>query len=186
MTQKDDIILYQTKDGAVELREDIAEETVWANLEQIATLFERDKSVVSRHIKNIFKEGELDEKVVVAKNAITTPHGAIPGKTQTKRVAFYNLDMILSVGYRVNSKTATKFRQWATKTLKKHIVDGYTINPSRIQKNYDRFMQAMDEVKKLLPAGSGMEANDAIDLVKMFAGTWFSLDAYDKSELPHV
>jgi hypothetical protein len=86
----------------------------------------------------------------------------------------------------VNSSIAIKFRQWATKTLKKHIVDGYTINPSRIQKNYDRFMQAMDEVKKLLPAGSGMEANDAIDLVKMFAGTWFSLDAYDKSELPHV
>lgn len=86
----------------------------------------------------------------------------------------------------MNSKTATKFRQWATKTLKKHITEGYTINPTRIEKNYDRFMKAMDEVKQLLPASSEMGASDAIDLVKMFAGTWFSLDAYDKSILPHV
>lgn len=186
MTKKDDIILYQGKDGAIELREDFHAETIWASLDQIASLFERDKSVVSRHIKNIFTEGELDQKVVVAKNATTTPHGAMSGKTQTRQVVFYNLDMILSVGYRVNSKTATKFRQWATKTLKKHITEGYTINPSRIENNYERFMKAMDEVKRLLPASSELGVNDAIDLVKMFAGTWFFLDAYDKSILPHV
>jgi prophage maintenance system killer protein len=186
MTQKDDIILYQTKDGAIELREDLTEETVCANQSDIAEIFGVDRTVITKHIGNIFKDDELDKKVVCAKFAHTTQHWALSGKTQTKSVDYYNLDIILAVGYRVNSSIAIKFRQWATKTLKKHIVDGYTINPSRIQKNYDRFMQAMDEVKKLLPAGSGMEANDAIDLVKMFAGTWFSLDAYDKSELPHV
>lgn len=92
-----------------------------ANLDQIAQLFERDKSVVSRHIKNIFNEEELEREVVVAKFATTTVHGAIQGKTQTKNVVFYNLDLILSVGYRINSKVATRFRQWATSTLKQHI-----------------------------------------------------------------
>lgn len=92
-----------------------------ANLDQIAQLFERDKSVVSRHIKNIFNEEELEREVVVAKFATTTEHGAIQGKTQTKNVVFYNLDLILSVGYRINSKVATRFRQWVTSTLKQHI-----------------------------------------------------------------
>lgn len=92
-----------------------------ANLDQIAQLFERDKSVVSRHIKNIFNEEELEREVVVANFAITTEHVAIQGKKQTKNVVFYNLDLILSVGYRINSKVATRFRQWATSTLKQHI-----------------------------------------------------------------
>jgi prophage maintenance system killer protein len=92
--------------------------------------------------------------------------------------------MIISVGYRVNSKTATKFRQWATKTLRSHIVDGYTINPSRIEKNYAQFLQAVEEVKKLLPAGGQVGAEDVLELMKTFASTWFSLDAYDKSALP--
>jgi prophage antirepressor-like protein len=184
MTKKDDIILYQGKDGAIELREDFHMETIWASLDQIASLFERDKSVISRHIKNIFTEGELAEKVVVAKNATTTPHGAMSGKTQTRQVVFYNLDMILSVGYRVNSKTATKFRQWATKTLKKHITEGYTINPTRIEKNYEEFLKAVEDVKKLLPSGTDFGASETLELIKLFAGTWFSLDAYDKSSLP--
>ena len=101
-----------------------------------------------------------------------------------KPVAFYSLDMILAIGYRTNSKVAINFRQWATKTLKKHITEGYTINPSRIQQNYTEFLKAVDEVKKLLPKGSEMSTSDAMDLVKMFADTWFSLDAYDKSKLP--
>ena len=180
MTKKDDIVLYQGKDGAIELREDFNAETIWASLDQIASLFERDKSAISRHLSKIFSDGELHRDWVVAKNATTANDG------KTYQIEYYNLDAILSVGYRVNSKTATKFRQWATKTLKKHITEGYTINPSQIWKNYDRFIKAMDEVKKLLPDSSKMGASDAIDLVKMFAGTWFSLDAYDKSNLPHV
>ena len=84
----------------------------------MSELFDVSVSTISRHIKNIFEDGELEEKVVVAKNAITTEHGAIDGKTQTKEVTFYNLDMVIAVGYRVNSKRATQFRIWATKTLR--------------------------------------------------------------------
>lgn len=96
----------------------------------------------------------------------------------------YNLDIILAVGYRAKSSVAIKFRQWATKTLKSHIVDGYTINPSRIEKHYKQFLKAVEDVKKLLPEDTGFEAGDTLELIKMFAGTWFSLDAYDTSSLP--
>lgn len=114
MLENIDLAILQTENGALELRTDGSKDSVWANLDQIATLFGRDKSFISRHIKNIFKEEELNKEVVVAKSATTTQHGAIKGKTQTKQVAYCNLDMLLSVVYRVNSKVATKFRQWAT------------------------------------------------------------------------
>jgi hypothetical protein len=108
------LAIYQAKSGAIELRQDFNKETFWANLDQIAFLFGRDKSVISRHIKNIFQEEELKESSVVAKNATTATDG------KTYQVSFYNLDMILSIGYRVNSKVATQFRIWATKILKQH------------------------------------------------------------------
>ncbi len=130
-------IIFQAKNGSLELKTDSDIETIWANLDQISQLFNRDKSVISRHIKNIFKEEELVREVVIAFFATTTEHGAIKGKTQTKKVVYYNLDLILSVGYRVNSKIATQFRQWATQTLKQHITKGFTINESRIQQNKD-------------------------------------------------
>lgn len=179
-TKKDGIVVYLGKNGAIELREDLRGETVWATLDQLAALFERDKSVISRHIRNIFKSGELEEKSVVAFFAITASDG------KTYQVGHFNLDVIISVGYRVNSKTATKFRQWATKTLKSHITEGYTINPAQIAKNYERFLQAVDDVKRLLTDGSEIQTNDALELIKLFAGTWFSLDAYDKSKLPKM
>ena len=101
-----EVMLYQTADGRVSIDVILVNESVWLTQDQLAILFERDKSVISRHIKNVFSEGELDPKVVVAKNAITTSHGAMPGKTQTRDVVFYNLDVIISVGYRVKSKRA--------------------------------------------------------------------------------
>lgn len=88
------------------------------------------------------------------------------------------------MGYRVNSKTATKFRQWATKTLRQYVSQGYVLNPSRIKVNYAAFLQAIEDVKKCLPASSEMRANETLDLVRLFASTWFSLDAYDRSSLP--
>ena len=97
---------------------------------------------------------------------------------------YYNLDAILSVGYRINSKTATEFRRWATQTLREYIVRGYAINPSRITHNYEQFLEAVEHVKKLLPHGVSIDAGDILDLVKVFASTWFSLDAYDRSRLP--
>jgi hypothetical protein len=146
---------------------------VWASLDQISSVFGRDKSVVSRHIKNIFADEELVRDEVVAFFATTARDG------KTYQVEYFNLDMIISVGYRVNSKVATKFRQRATQTLKKHITDGWTINPSRIQKNYQLFLQAVDEIKQLSYQGN-IASDEVLDLIKIFSQTWFSLDAFDK------
>jgi len=172
------LIIYQTKSGKIEFRGDFERDTVWGSLNQIAELFGRDKSVISRHIKNIFKSEELEERAVVAKIATTAADG------KTYQVDYYNLDVILSVGYRVDSKQATQFRQWATKTLRQHILDGYTINKKRIGANYQKFMRAVADVKALLPAGGQVRTEDILELINAFAGTWFSLDAYDTDALP--
>lgn len=173
-----DIAIYQAKNGAIEFRGDFEQETIWGNLNQMAELFGRDKSVISRHIKNIYKSGELNQNAVVAKIATTAADG------KTYQVEYFNLDMILSVGYRVDSKQATQFRVWATKTLKQHLLHGYTINKKRIGENYENFMQAVADVKALLPAGNKVKTEDILELIRAFAGTWFSLDAYDKNSLP--
>lgn len=100
-----------------------------------------------------------------------------------KLVILYSLDVILAVGYRANSAKAIKFRQWATSTLRKHLVEGYTINKSRIAKNYDAFLQAVADVKALLPAGTAVDTESILELISLFADTWLSLDAYDKDTL---
>lgn len=105
------IIIYQTDDGKTQLDVKLENETVWLTQAQMAELFQKDRTVVGRHIRNIFKEGELDEKVVSAKIAHTTQHGAIEGKTQCQEVTIYNLDVVISVGYRVHSVRGTRFRQ---------------------------------------------------------------------------
>ena len=178
---KNEIIIYQGKSGSIRFKGDLKHETLWANLQQIADLFETDKSGISRHISNIYKTGELKRKSTVAKIATVQKEG----KREVKRtIEFYNLDTILSVGYRVNSKKATEFRQWATKTLRAHILNGFTINKQRLVNNYDAFLKAVEDVKNLLPAGERVGAEDALELVKMFASTWLSLEAYDKETLP--
>ena len=128
MDDKGNIILYTTSDGTSKIEVTLRNETVWLNLDQMAELFQRNKSTISRHIKNIFEEGELDKDVVVAFFATTTQHGAIQGKTQTHVVEFYNLDMIISVGYRVHSYRGVQFRQWATMVLKEYIRKGFVLN----------------------------------------------------------
>jgi hypothetical protein len=172
------LAIYQAKSGAIELRQDFDKETFWASLDQIAFLFGRDKSVVSRHVKNILADKELEKSAVVAKNATT----AVDGKIY--QVAFYNLDMILSVGYRVNSKTATQFRIWATKTLKKHITEGFTINLNRIKQNHQSFLKTVDDIKILSKNNTKIKTDDILELIKSFSYTWFSLDKYDKSSFP--
>ncbi len=173
-----EVVVYQAKSGAIELKSSTNNDTIWASLDQIAHVFERDNSVISRHISNVFKEGELRRNSVVAFFATTAADGKV------YKVEYFNLDLILSVGYRVNSKKATLFRQWATKTLRTHIVDGFTINRSRIAKNYETFLKAVEHVKQLLPASGAVDADSALELIKLFAGTWFSLNAYDTSTLP--
>ncbi|MHB9019438.1 MAG: RhuM family protein [Minisyncoccota bacterium] len=173
-TDKQQLIIYQTKSGALELRKDAGNETMWATQAQIVELFDVDQSVVSRHIKNIFKDGEIEEKSNMQKM-----HNA----NSDKPIALYSLDVILSVGYRTNSKVAIGFRKWATKTLRKHIINGYTINRSRIAQNYGKFMRAVGDVRALLPAGSNVSNESILELIGLFSDTWLSLDAYDKEKL---
>ena len=154
--QQNQLVIYQAKSGAIELRGDFSKETIWATLDQIAKVFGRDKSVISRHLKNIYKEGELDTKATVAKNATVQMEG---GRRVERVIEYYNLDAIISVGYRVNSKTATRFRQWATKTLREHITKGYTLNRSRIRENYSQFMKAVADIQALLPEHIVFEKN---------------------------
>ncbi len=183
MKKADELLIFQWKNWEIILKEDIQNETIWANLDQIAYLFGRDKSTISRHIKNIFKEEELDEKVVVAFFATTTKHWYIKGKTQTKQVEYFNLDMIISVWYRVNSKVATNFRKWATSVLKEHITNWFTINKNRISKNYEFFLQAVEDLKKLTN-WQNIWNDEVLNLIKSFANTWFNLENFDRWNLP--
>lgn len=130
-----EIVIYQTEDGQTKVDAIFSGETVWLSLNQMADLFQRDKSTISRHIKNVFEEGELDRKVVVAKFATTTQHGAIDGKTQTHETEFYNLDVIISVGYRVHSLRGTQFRIWARNVLKEYIRKGFAMNDEKLKGN---------------------------------------------------
>ncbi len=123
----DDIVIY--KDGSILLETAVDEDTIWLTQKQLCELFERDKSVISRHIRNIFKENELDMEATVAKNATVQKEG---GREVSREIEYYNLDMILSLGYRVNSKRATQFRQWATRVLRQHLLRGYTLDQRRL------------------------------------------------------
>ena len=170
-------VIYQTKNGELALKQNVQADSIWANQAQIADIFETERSVITKHIRNILKDKELDANSVCAKMS----HTAEDGKTY--QVQFYSLDVILAVGYRTNSKKAIAFRQWATQTLKNHIQQGYTINRNRIKTNYDDFLKSVDDVKKLLPDGFAIDKNSVLELISLFADTWLSLDAYDKDRL---
>jgi len=131
--QNSDIIIYQNEEGNIKIDVRLEEETVWLTQAQIALLFGKGRTTVTEHILSIFKEGELDEKVVCRNFRLTTPHGAIEGKTQEKSVKHYNLDVIISVGYRVKSIQGTQFRIWATQRLKEYIIKGFTLNDDRFK-----------------------------------------------------
>jgi len=122
------LIIYQTEDGKVKIETHFENETVWLNQTQIGELFQKSKKTISEHITNLFKEGELDEQVVVRKFRTTTQHGAIEGKTQTRDVNFYNLDVVISVGYRVKSHRGVHFRKWATALVKEYLIKGFAMN----------------------------------------------------------
>jgi len=173
----DDTVIYQTKNGAISLKQDVSSDMLWASQNHIADIFEVNRPAVTKHIRNILKDKELDENSVRSK----MEHTAEDGKTY--KVQFYSLDVILAVGYRVNSKKAIAFRQWATKTLKEHIYKGYTINRNRIQKNYTEFLKSIEDVKTLIPTKSAIDHDSVLELVTLFADTWLSLDAYDKDKL---
>jgi len=166
MENKGEIKIYQTKDGQTAIDVRLEKETVWLNQDQIALLFDKSKPTINEHINNVFKEGELEKEEVVRKFRITTQHGAIEGKTQAHDVMFYNLDVIISVGYRVKSKRGTQFRQWANKVLKEYLVKGYAIKNDLTQQKYDdlrRVVEVMGRTIKSLNAKVFDEREETAD-----------------------
>ena len=170
--KKNEIILFENQ--GVKLEVNLKDETVWLNLEQMAELFKRDKSVISRHIKNALQE-ELKNEEVIAKFATTTKHGAIEGKTQTHMVDYYNLDMIISIGYRVKSTQGVAFRKWATKILKDYMLKGYAVNQKRLE--------YLEKTIKLIDIANRMEErlenNDAKEILKVIGDYSKALDLLD-------
>ena len=145
---KNEIIIYQSDDLSERIEVRMEDETVWLSQQQMAKLFGRNRVAITQHIGNIFKEGELDEKVVCKDFLHTTQHGAITGKTQDKIAKYYNLDVIISVGYRVKSKQGTQFRIWATKVLKDYLMKGYAINNrmNRLEDKVDSLNNKMNKI----------------------------------------
>lgn len=146
-------LLYKTEKEDIYINALIKDDSIWLTQKAMAELFGIDKSGISRHLANIFETGELDEEVVVAKIATTTQHGAIPGKTQSSLTQFYNLDAIIAVGYRVNSKKATRFRQWATRTLREYIQKGFVLNDDMMKNGRafgrDYFDELLERIREI-------------------------------------
>lgn len=147
-----ELIIYQNPDGNIKIDVRLEEESVWLTQDQMATLFGKAKSTINEHIKNVFSEGELDEKVVIRKFRITTQHGAMAGKTQEVEVFGYNLDVIISVGYRVKSSQGTQFRIWATQRLKEYIIKGFVLNDDRFKSGtsmnyFDELQERIREIR---------------------------------------
>ena len=177
-----DVEIYTAKDGKAQIEVRFENETVWLSLNQLAQLFGRDKSVISRHLKRIFEDRELSRKSVVAKNATTAADG------KTYEVEYFNLDVIISVGYRVNSKRGTQFRQWATQRLRDYLVKGYAINEKRLKAS----QQQLTDLKKSLSLLENvvkqkqLSTDEAVGLLKVVAAYSHALnllDQYDHQQL---
>lgn len=173
------IVIFEAADQAVEVRLDPNQQTVWLSLQQLADLFGRDKSGISRHLSNIFKDAELDREAVVAKNATTASDG------KTYQVEYFNLDVIISVGYRVNSIRATRFRQWATRILREHLTQGWTLNQQRFETNARELEAALALVCKAAqsPALDMQSGRGLVDIVSRYAQTFLLLQRYDEGLL---
>ncbi|OFY51838.1 MAG: cytochrome C biogenesis protein CycH [Bacteroidetes bacterium GWF2_41_31] len=170
------IEIYQLEDGKTEITVQLDSETVWLNLNQIVNLFDRDKSVISRHISNIFKEHELDKNSVVAKNATTATDG------KTYQVDYYNLDVIISVGYRIKSTRGTQFRIWANKVLKEYLIKGYSLNEKRLEKKSKQLKELQNSVKILgnALAFKALSSDESIGLLKIISEYAYALDILDQ------
>lgn len=172
-----EIIIYQTGENQIEVSVQFEKETVWLSLNQISLLFDRDKSVISRHLNKIFTSGELEKKSVVAKNATTAADG------KTYQVEFFNLDVILSVGYRVNSKQGTQFRQWANRILKDYLVQGYAINEKRLQQKQQEVEILKTGLRIVSRAIENAANEQEQEVFRQFAKGLALLDDYDHETL---
>jgi len=174
-----EIVLYQAADGRVQLEVRLERETIWLSLNQMAALFDRDKSVISRHLRNIYREGELDEGATVAFFATVQQEG---DRQVTRQVEYYNLDAIISVGYRVNSKRGTQFRIWATGVLHDHILKGYTVNAQRLAALQQTIRLIFNVVDQRSLGGD--EAAAMLRVLRDYADALNVLDAYDHGNVP--
>jgi len=175
-----EIVIYQAEDGKSSLEVHLHEETVWLSLNQLTELFDRDKSVISRHLNNIFKSGELRRDSVVAKNATTAADGKI------YQVDYFNLDAIISLGYRVNSIRGTQFRIWATSVLKDHLIRGHTVNERRLaEKGLSEMEQTIALLSKTLERHETLtdEGRAVLEVVSRYAKSWSLILKYDEDRL---
>ena len=178
-----EIIIFDNQE--VKLEVNLKDETVWLTLDQIAKLYGRDRTVITRHINNIFNSEELYKEEVCAKFAHTTKHGSIAEKTQTRELDYYNLDMIISVGYRVNSKQGIAFRKWANKILKDYMLKGYAINEQRL--NYlEKKVQVLDIVTRSIDNIKDTDLKQVIKVISNYTKGLDLLDDYDHRTLKKV
>ena len=181
MKQNSEIILYQSSDNTTEIEVKFDGNTVWLNQKQMSELFAKDSDTIWLHLKNIYEEEELNDSSTTELFSVVQ----IEGKRQVKRqIRYYNLDAIISVGYRVNSKRGTQFRQWATQRLKDYLVQGYAINQKRIEENKVQFLQTLEDLKLLAESNLNIEVQAIVSLIQSFSDTFFALDSYDKNEFP--
>ena len=172
------IVIFETEDKQITLSVPIERDEVWLNRAQMAELFDRDIKTVGKHITNALRE-ELVGQVVVAKFATTTKHGAIDGKTQTHMTEYYNLDMILSVGYRVKSKRGVEFRRWANEVLKQYIMQGYAINEKRL----NALQKTVEIQSKILASALEVDEKGILQAVNQYTQALTLLDSYDHQTL---
>ena len=172
---ENEIVLFETEDKSITLPVQVNADTVWLNRNQLAELFGRDIKTIGKHIGNALKE-ELKESEVVAKFATTTRHGAIEGKTQTHLTEYYNLDMIISVGYRVKSKRGVEFRRWANNVLKQYVLRGYAVNQKRLN-------DLGSVVKLLKRTENSLDAKQVLTVVERYSTALDLLDSYDHQTL---
>ena len=170
-----ELILFETEDRSVTLTVPVNQEMVWLSRNQMAELFDRDIKTIGKHINNALKE-ELDNQVVVAKFATTTEHGAIEGKTQTHMTDFYNLDVIISVGYRVKSKRGVEFRKWANSVLRQYILRGYAVNNNRIA-------QLGEVIQIMKRTQNSLDSKQVLSVIERYNTALDLLDAYDHQNM---
>jgi len=178
-----DVLIYEAEGGQTQVSVRLDAETVWLTQEQMAALFGRERSVVTKHLRNVFKDGELDASATCAKFAQVQNEG---GRSVTRDIEYYNLDVIISVGYRVNSKQGVKFRQWATRTLRENLVQGYTLNSTRLaERGINEAQQAIELLARTLnnQALVSDTGSAVLALIVDYAKTWRLLLQYDESGL---
>ena len=177
-----EIEIYKGKDNETHLEVKFEEETVWLTQAQMATLFGKGRTTITEHIQNIFNEEELIESMVCQDSRHTTKHVAIKGKRQMSQVKYYNLDVFISVGYRVKSKQGTQFRQWATQRLKDYLVKGYSINEKRLKETEEKFLELKKAVSLLgsVVKTKELSNNEAQGLLRVLSDYTFALDILDQ------